>query len=79
MLMSKNNERCFKWKKMLDFLIIVDVVFQNMKREELGLKYIILNSQCLEKKINLIYIFFMEFFDCILEFFFFYSLYVKND
>lgn len=67
MLMSKNNERCSKWKKMSDFPIIADVVFQNMKREELGLKHTILNSQGPEKKTNLIYTFFMEFFDCTLE------------
>lgn len=67
MLMSKNNERWSKWKKMSDFPIIADVVFQNMKREELGLKHTILNSQCPEKKTNLIFTFFMEFFDCTLE------------
>lgn len=66
-ILLKNNERWSKWKKMSDFPIIADVVFQNMKREELGLKHTILNSQGPEKKTNLIYTFFMEFFDCTLE------------
>lgn len=79
MLMSKNNERWSKWKKMSDFPIIADVVFQNMKREELGLKHTILNSQGPEKKTNLIYTFFMEFFDCTLELLPSHSPYVKND
>lgn len=49
-ILLKNNERWSKWKKMSDFPIIADVVFQNMKREELGLKHTILNSQCPVKK-----------------------------
>lgn len=48
--------------------------FLEYEKGRIGIEVYYFKQLVFRKKINLIYIFFMEFFDCILEFFFFYSL-----